>query len=83
MITTRSEIFGRLTARDLYLILAGEPVAEGATEEQLQVLLDGLSNPLVGVLDGTPAAGYRMTSSPATARRRLDNLDRRLSPPVE
>jgi len=82
-IRTRSETFGRLTARDLYLILADEPVADGTTEDRLQVLLDALANPLVGVLDGTPATGYRMTSAPATARRRLENLGRRLSPVSE
>lgn len=82
-IRTRSETFGRLTARDLYLILADEPVAEGTTDDRLQVLLDALANPLVGVLDGTAATGYRMTSAPATARRRLENLGHRLSPVSE
>jgi hypothetical protein len=60
--STSSETFGRLSARDRYLILADDPVADGTTEDRIQLILDGLSKPLVGVVDGTASTGYRMSS---------------------
>lgn len=39
-IRDRSTVFGRLSARDLPLILSDKSVAEGTTEEELQALLD-------------------------------------------
>jgi predicted RNA-binding protein with PUA-like domain len=77
-IRTRSATFGRLSARDLYLMVADDPVAEGTTEDRIQLVLDGLSNPLVGVLDGTASTGYRMTSTAASGRRRLRILGDRI-----
>ena len=78
-IRTRSETFGRLTARDLYLIIADDPGAEGTTEDRIQLVLDGLSNPLVGIVDGTASTGYRMSSSAANARLRLRILGGRIN----
>jgi hypothetical protein len=63
----------------LYLILADDPVADGTTEDRIQLILDGLSNPLVGVVDGTASTGYRMSSTPATGRLRLRILGDRIS----
>ena len=78
-VRTRAETFGRLTARDLFLILADDPVADGVTEERIQVLVDALSNPLLGVLDGSPAVGYRVTSSSSTAELRKRLLGERIA----
>lgn len=78
-IETRSETFGRLTARDLYLILAGDPVAEGTSEDQIQLVLDGLSNPVIGIIDGTSSTGYRISSNATNGRLRLRILGDRLS----
>jgi hypothetical protein len=49
--------FGRLSARDLFLLLSGQAVAEGTTEEELQTLLDALASPLLGVLHGSTTSG--------------------------
>ncbi|MHB1432128.1 MAG: hypothetical protein ACYCVZ_08445 [Streptosporangiaceae bacterium] len=55
--------FGRLTARDLLLILSGESVSDGTTEEEIQALLDTMASPLIGVLSGGKEDGYRVTTS--------------------
>jgi hypothetical protein len=77
-IRDRSELFGRLSARDLFLILAGQPVAEGTTEEELQALLDALASPLFGVLHGSQNDGYRVTSSADVSKRRIDVVAQQL-----
>jgi predicted RNA-binding protein with PUA-like domain len=71
-IRRQSILFGRLSARDLLLILAGQPVAEGTTEEELQALLDTLANPLLAVLHGSKIDGYRVTTSAEVAQRRIE-----------
>jgi hypothetical protein len=43
-IRSRSTVFGRLSARDLFLILSDQAVAEGTTEDELQALLDTLGS---------------------------------------
>jgi hypothetical protein len=77
-IRTRSETFGRLSARDLYLILGDDPIADGITEDQIQLVLDGLANPLVGTVDGTKSTGYRMSSTAVNSRLRLGILGDRI-----
>jgi hypothetical protein len=69
----------RISARDLFLILADQPVAEGTTEAELQALLDTLAGPLLGVLHGSSNDGYRVTSSADVSRRRLEVLAQQLS----
>lgn len=78
-IRDRSVVFGRLSARDLLLILDGEPVAEGTTAEELQALLDTLASPLLGVLDGSKGDGYRVNSSAEVAKRRVEAVAQQLS----
>jgi hypothetical protein len=78
-VRVRAETFGRLTARDLFLILADHPVADGLAEDRIQVLLDALSNPLLAVLEGNPSFGYRATSSSATAELRLHLIGERIA----
>jgi hypothetical protein len=77
-IALRSEKFGSLDASGLRLLLADEVIAETATKQDFQDVLDTLSGPLIAVLTGNSSEGYRLTTSPATARHRLDVLGRSL-----
>lgn len=78
-IREKATAFGRLSARDLFLILSGQAFAEGTTEDELQTLLDALASPLLGVLDGSRSSGYRVTTSPQVVQRRVEILARELS----
>lgn len=78
-IRDRSTEFGRLSARDLLLILAGKPVAEGTTEDEIRALLDTLASPLLGVLHGSTSDGYRVTTSVEVAQRRIETVAQQLS----
>ncbi|GAB3864428.1 hypothetical protein GCM10029963_74820 [Micromonospora andamanensis] len=78
-IRERSTVFGRLSARDLLLILADQPVAEGTTEDELQALLDTLASPLLGVLHGSKGEGYRVTTTALVAQRRVEAVAQQLS----
>ena len=78
-IRDRSVIFGRLSARDLFLILSGQAIAEGTTEDELQATLDTLASPLLAVLDGSRDDGYRVTTSSEVARRRVETVAQQLS----
>jgi hypothetical protein len=77
-IRRRSAAFGRLSARDLFLILADDPVADGTTEDELRGLLETLSSPLLRILDGSPTEGYSITTSPRVFRRRLEVIAQQL-----
>jgi hypothetical protein len=78
-IRSRSTVFGRLSARDLFLILSDQAVAEGTTEDELQALLDTLASPLLGVLQGSKDDGYRVTTSAEVGRRRIEIVAQQLS----
>jgi predicted RNA-binding protein with PUA-like domain len=78
-IRSRSTVFGRLSARDLFLILSDQAVAEGTTEDELQALLDTLASPLLGVLQGSKDDGYRVTTSAEVGRRRIETVAQQLS----
>jgi hypothetical protein len=67
-IRDQSTVFGRLSARDLLLILSGKTVAEGTTVDELQALLDTLANPLLAVLNGSKIDGYRVTTRTDTGQ---------------
>jgi EVE domain/Restriction endonuclease len=75
----RSTVFGRLSARDLFLILSGKTIAEGTTEDELQALLDTLASPLLAVLHGSKDDGYRVTTSAEVAQRRIEIVAYQLS----
>lgn len=77
-IRERSAVFGRLSARDLFLILSDKSVAEGTTEDELQALLDTLASPLLAVLNGSKNDGYRMTTSTEVAQRRIEIVAQQL-----
>ena len=77
VLSKRSPSMGRLTARDIWLILSSDSETD-ATQEDLQLLLDTLASPLVNAVEGTKEVGYMLASSPATARRRLTLLGRAL-----
>jgi hypothetical protein len=67
--------FGRLTARDLYLIIASGEMSEGAiTIDDVQQVLVAMSSPLVGLVDGDPATGYLVTTSPGVVAHRFRSL---------
>jgi hypothetical protein len=78
-IRDRSAVFGRLSARDLFLILSAQTVAEGTTEDELQALLDTLASPLLAVLQGSKNDGYRVTTSAKVAQRRIEMVAQQLS----
>ena len=78
-IRERSTVFGRLSSRDLFLILSGRTVAEGTTEDELQALLDTLASPLLAVLHGSKNDGYRVTTSAEVAQRRIEIVAQQLS----
>lgn len=78
-IRDQSTVFGRLSARDLLLILSGKTVAEGTTVDELQALLDTLANPLLAVLNGSKIDGYRVTTSAEVAQRRIEIVAQQLS----
>lgn len=63
--------FGRLRARDLWLMLSNAEPGEVSTEEEIQDLLNTLASPLVLAVDGTPDKGYVLASSLAVVRMRL------------
>jgi hypothetical protein len=79
VIREQSQDFGRFSARDTLLTLRGDPVAETTTEDELQILLDTLASPLLGVLHGTRETGYRITTSPEVFELRLNALATALS----
>ena len=80
-IRERSGVVGRLHARDIYLLLIDQPVAEATSEDEIKELLRTLAGPPIGILDGTDDAGYRMTSTSDTSRRRLEVLAAQLDVP--
>lgn len=80
-IRDRSAVFGRLSARDLFLILSDKAVAEGTTEDELQSLLDTLASPLLAVLDGSENNGYRVSTSAEVAQRRIELIAQQLAAP--
>ena len=69
------------SARDLELVLAARPVAEGTTKDELQMLLDALASPLLRVLDGSRDGGYRVTGAAHVTSQRLGVLAAYLSGP--
>lgn len=73
-IRERSQQFGPLSARDLFLILADDPAGEAATEDELQQLLETLASPFIGLLSGTAASGYLVTTSREVLALRLGLL---------
>jgi hypothetical protein len=66
--------FGRLTARDLFLILASGSDDEAITVDDVDSVLVAMSSPLVGLVEGDPVGGYVVTASPRVVARRLKSL---------
>jgi predicted RNA-binding protein with PUA-like domain len=79
----KSPQFGPLTARDLLLILAEEPVAEGTSEAELQGVLKTLASPLLGVLTSTKDGGYLVSLSPSSTAARFKILAASLATTVK
>jgi hypothetical protein len=78
-IRSRATEFGRLSARDLFLLLANDPVAEGTSEDEIQDLLATLSSSLLGMLDGDAQIGYRVTSSASVFAARIEIIAQQLN----
>lgn len=76
----RAMTFGRLTARDLWLILAHEEASDVTSSDEIQTVLDGLANPLVRAIDGDPTRGYVPASAAQVAALRLGLLAGLLDP---
>ena len=72
---------GALSARDLYLLLRGEPDLE-ASEQEIQAALNALASPLVGALAPTNG-GYRPSSLRSNFVRRLRLLASALAVEME
>jgi hypothetical protein len=72
LIVDRTTDFGRLSARDLYLLLSGSASLSDVTEHEIQVLLDALASSLLNFVEGSPASGYRSTTTFEVLRRRLN-----------
>lgn len=67
----RAPRFGRLTARDLYLIVASTSEGDAITSEDVQQVLHAMANPLIGLVDGDATKGYVVTASSGVVSRRL------------
>ena len=75
----KTDRFGRMSARDVQLLLGEE--AEGISEQEIQNLLDMLSHPLVGAVYGFSEdrrsgskEGYVLATSRDACRRRIELL---------
>ena len=65
-----SQIRGRMTARDLHVLL-GQTAFKDVCESEIERLLQMLSHPLVGGLDGCSGTGYVVATSPKVWARRI------------
>ena len=65
---------GRLTARDVWIMLRTADSSEATSESELQQLLDTLASTLVRAVDGDPNIGYVLSSSSTVTNMRLMNL---------
>ncbi len=74
----RSPTIGRLTARDLWLILSDQEAGEATDEPEIQSLLETMASPLVRMIEGNPEDGYLVASGPGVTRRRLEVLGQAL-----
>ncbi len=77
-IATRSPQFGPLSARDLVMVLADDPIADGAREEEVASLLKTLASPLIGILEEAESERFRLTTSGSVISHRLVELGERL-----
>ena len=65
---------GPLTARDLWLLLRNSPSSQTSSEQEIQQLLNVLSSPLVGAVQGTADGGYVVATAPRVTQQRLHQL---------
>ena len=66
--------FGRLTARDLWLMLASPESGDSTSIEEIQDLLSMLGHPLVAAVEGSPEKGYVLATDLKVTRLRLELL---------
>ena len=65
---------GPLTARDLWLLLMNSPSSQTSSPKEIQQLLDVMSNPLIGAIQGTADQGYVVATAPRVTQQRLHQL---------
>ena len=76
----QADTVGRLTARDLWLLMSGSDLGRTSSEQEIQWVLDALASPIVGAVQGSnPASGYVLASHPRVCQMRLLLLGRELN----
>lgn len=74
LLEARTPTFGRLKARDLWLIVGSDQEETVIDEDEIQELLNALASPLIRAVDGDPSSGYVLASSRKTTIVRLEAL---------
>ena len=69
--------FGRLNARDLWLMLTSSDELATSSEAEIQTLLDTLASPLIGAL-ACDTSGYMTVMSPKVIQTRFTSLGQTL-----
>lgn len=68
----QGDTVGRLTARELWLLMSGSDLGRTSSEQEIQWVLDALASPIVGAVHGSnPASGYVLASHPRVCQMRL------------
>ena len=70
----RGPTLGRLTARDLFMVLVSADALDTTTAAEIQALLDMLNHPLIAAVEGDPTQGYTLATDPKVTQLRLDLL---------
>jgi hypothetical protein len=79
ILADRCPAFGRLTARDLWLMLTTSESGDSTTADEIQELLDMLSHRLVAAVQGSSAAGYVLATDLSVTQSRLALLGAHLA----
>jgi len=74
---------GALSARDLMLLLMTSDGLPDATEQEVDEVINGLNQPLLGIVDLYDADRVTLTGSRETAAKRLRSIADRLLPPAD
>ncbi len=71
---------GRLTSRELWILMIEEDLGETSSVEEIQQLLDALASPLVRAVHGDdPTEGYLLATDPRVCQLRLHALGQHLT----
>ena len=83
VLSERCMSVGPLTAREIWIILEPNEVAEGSSRDEIQGLLEMLAYPLVRGVDGDAEQGYVPSSKPAVTYMRLQRLAGAIAPELD